>query len=115
MKVLRQSPGFFYCCEIYLSEPLSSQSMKALLYAFAALATAASVILPAFAASARPVEPDYPCYIKTSIGQVIDLTSLCLSPIPSSPQPIAPATPPLIFSNEEPRQESQPGEGENSS
>lgn len=90
------------------------QAMKALLCASAALALAASVLLPVFPAAARPVEPDYPCYLQTLSGQVIDLTSLCLSPIPVSPT-IAPAAPPLIFSDEEPRQENQLDEGENSS
>jgi len=75
------------------------QAMKALL-------CAASVLLPVFPAAARPVEPDYPCYLQTLSGQVIDLTRLCLSPIPVSPT-ITPAAPLLIFSDEEPRQEKQ--------
>jgi hypothetical protein len=34
--------------------------------------------LPTFQVSARPIEPDFPCYMRTSAGKLVDLTaSMC--------------------------------------
>ncbi|MBD2033585.1 hypothetical protein H6F86_30915 [Phormidium sp. FACHB-592] len=33
--------------------------------------------LPTSGASSRPTEPDYPCYVQTQSGRVINLTTLC--------------------------------------
>ncbi|PSB30157.1 hypothetical protein [Stenomitos frigidus] len=50
--------------------------MKVLYCAIAASVALAS--LPTLQASARPVEPDYPCYMRTAAGKLIDLTaSMC--------------------------------------
>ena len=46
----------------------------------AAIALTASILVPAVRANALPPEPDYPCYIRSTNGRVIDLTlSLCSS------------------------------------
>lgn len=47
--------------------------MKVLCCAIAASLTFAA--LPTFQVSARPVEPDYPCYMRTSAGKLVDLTA----------------------------------------
>lgn len=52
--------------------------MKGLCGALATLVTVSSFLLPALQASALPVQPDYPCYMRTTAGRVIDLTpSMC--------------------------------------
>ncbi|HEY9654470.1 MAG TPA: hypothetical protein V6C50_03185 [Crinalium sp.] len=38
-------------------------------------AITAAVLLPAFRAAALPVEPDYPCYLRTASGKVLDLSA----------------------------------------
>jgi hypothetical protein len=43
--------------------------------AIAAFATVTSILLPVLQASARPVEPDFPCYMQTSTGRIVDLTA----------------------------------------
>lgn len=52
--------------------------MRKLHGAIAAGVTLASVMLPVLQVSARPVEPDFPCYVRTSAGKLVDLTaSMC--------------------------------------
>lgn len=38
-----------------------------------------SVFLSALQAAALPVQPDYPCFMRTASGRIINLTSLCES------------------------------------
>jgi len=47
--------------------------MKVLYFAITVSMTLAA--LPTFQASARPVEPDYPCYMRTAAGKLVDLTA----------------------------------------
>ncbi len=52
--------------------------MRKLHGAIAVLVTVASVMLPTVQTSAHPIEPDYPCYMRTMAGKLVDLTaSLC--------------------------------------
>ena len=40
-------------------------------------AITATLLLPTFQASSRSIEPDYPCYMRNSLGRVINLTAMC--------------------------------------
>lgn len=53
--------------------------MRKLHGAIAAWVTVASVMLPVLQASARPLEPDLVCYMRTPAGRIVNLTKLCKS------------------------------------
>jgi len=38
---------------------------------------ATALSLPTSGASSRPTEPDYPCYVQTQSGRIVNLTALC--------------------------------------
>lgn len=50
--------------------------MKLLRWAVLPVITAV-LFLPTLQASSRPTEPDYPCYVRTQSGRVINLTAMC--------------------------------------
>src|SRR5579883_2791334 len=52
-------------------------------------AVIAALFLPAFQASSRSVEPDYPCYLRDAAGRVINLTAMCTNGAIASYQPTA--------------------------
>ena len=69
--------------------------MKGLRCTIAALVTVTSFMSPALQASARPVEPDYPCYMQTTAGRVVDLTpAMC-----GGDQTVAKAISSTLFTN----------------
>ena len=80
--------------------------MKTLQYAIAASATLALLTTSVFQAFARPIEPDYPCYIRVASGQLVNLTALCEGK-PVSAAAVAPRSqrerPQLQKQNNEPR------------
>ena len=62
----------------YLNNNNMVKLMKILRWA-APSVVAASVLLPALQAAALPVQPDYPCFMRTASGRIINLTSMCQS------------------------------------
>lgn len=75
--------------------------MKSLYWTITASATFALLTISAFQAFARPTEPDYPCYIKTTSGQIINLTAMCES------NPVAAAVPVVAANSQKERPQLQ--------